>query len=434
VHEVQRVSQKRADRQVSGHRYRQRSLLAMSIAALAAPLPAAFAATDADNPIDIYFTDRYSYDDNLFRVPDALLNGDPSTISVQSLDDYINRASVGVQARMDASRQALLFNLRLDDVRFAKNDDLNHRGGTGDLQWDWRLGSDLSGRVLAKYDRSLASFANYRLFTRDVVETQSYAGELRYGIGSRWALLGSGGVAETDHSAQIRQIDKFKSETLRGGVEYRTPAGNVFALDYRDTSARFPIADRLPGGLPYRYDDTQTGVTAFYSFSVITQITARAAYQKRDYFDARLDDYSGSTWNVLLHWAPREKFHFDVKGWQELTAYSDAESDYYVGKGGSIAPTWEPTTKITLTTTLSYEKQDYVGINVSVAPGDASREDKVQSAKVSIDYAPRDFLSFGLGYNWIERESNRNVLVNNAIFVPRGYDNSLVSASFKITL
>jgi hypothetical protein len=26
------------------------------------------------------------------------------------------------------------------------------------------------------------------------------------------------------------------------------------------------------------------------------------------------------------------------------------------------------------------------------------------------------------------------VLVNNAIFVPRGYDNSLVSASFKVTL
>lgn len=433
MQEVQRVSQKRADRPFSGHR-RQRSVLAMSIAALTAPLPAAFAATDSDNPIDIYFTDRYSYDDNLFRVPDALSNVDPSTLSVQSLDDYINRASVGLQARVDASRQVMLLNLRLDDVRFAKNDNLNHRGGAGDLQWDWKLGSDLSGRVLGKYDRSLASYANYRLFTRDVVETQSYTGELRYAIGSRWALLGAGSVTETDHSAQVRQIDQFKSEMLRGGVEYRTPSGNVFALDHRDTAARFPIADRVVGGLPYRYDETQTGVTAAYAFSVITQITARAAYQKRDYSDARLDDYSGPTWNVLVHWAPREKLYFDVKGWHELTAYSDAESDYFVSNGGSIAPTWEPTSKITLTTTFSYEKQDYVGINVSVAPGDASREDSVQSAKLSIDYAPRDFLSFGLGYSWTERESNRDVLVNDTFLVSRGYDNSMVSASFKVTL
>ena len=406
----------------------------MSIAALTAPLPAAFAATDSDNPIDIYFTDRYSYDDNLFRVPDALLNSDPSTLSVQSLEDYVNRASVGLQWRMDASRQAFLLNLRLDDVRYARNDVLNYRGGTGDLQWDWKLGSNWSGRVLAKYDRALASFANYRFFTRDVVETQSYAGEVRYAIGSRFALLGAGNVVETDHSAPIRQIDKFKSETVRGGVEYRTPAGNVFAVDHRETAARFPIADRQPGGLPYRYDETQTGVNAFYAFSVITQITARAAYQKRDYADARLDDYSGSTWNVLVHWAPREKFHLDLKGWRELTAYSDAESDYFVGNGGSIAPTWEPTSKITLTTTFSYEKQDYVGINVSLAPGDASREDEVQSAKLGIEYEPRDFLSFGLGYTWIERESNRDVLVSNAVLVPRGYDNSLVSASFKVTL
>lgn len=412
------------------------ALLSLSIAAAMAPLPVAFAAVDADNPIDIYFTDRYSYDDNLFRVPDGLLQSDPSVLAVESLDDYINRASIGVQTRLDASRQAFIANLRFDDVRYARNDDLNYRGGSADLQWDWRVASDWSGRVLAKYDRALAGFHNYRLFVRDVVDTATYGGELRYGIGSRWALLGAASWSETDHSAQIRRIDKFESETVRGGIEYRTPASNLFAVDYRDTSARFPIADSIPNGLPFKYDDQQYGLNVAYAFTAITQVSARVAHEKRDYIDPRLGDYSGPTWNMLVHWAPRTKLYFDLKGWHELTAYADAESDYFVSNGGSIAPTWEPTTKIAVTTTFSYEKQDYRSANPStgILPARSNGEDEVRIAKLSIDYAPRDFLSFGLGYNWTDRESSRPVLISGNVFTTRGYDNSFASAWFKITL
>ena len=102
---------------------------------------------------------------------------------------------------LDASRQVFVANLRFDDVRYAKNDELNHRGGSGDLQWDWKVANDWSGRVLARYDRALASFSNYRLFVRDVVETATYGGELRYGIGSRWALLGAGASLSVDCSS-----------------------------------------------------------------------------------------------------------------------------------------------------------------------------------------------------------------------------------------
>ena len=433
---VHSVSHERAGHPANCHSYRRRRghLLAVSVAAVLAPMPVAFAATDADNPIDLYFTDRYSYDDNLFRVPDGLLRSDPGALSVQSLDDYVNRASVGLQTRLDASRQVFEANLRFDDVRYARNDDLNHRGGSGDLQWDWKLGGDWSGRVIGKYERALASFANYRLFVRDIVETASYGAELRYGIGSRWAVLGGGSWSDTDHSAQIRKINKFKSETVRGGVEYRTPSNNVFAIDYRDTAGRFPIADRIPGGLPFKYDDRQYGVSLHYAFTVITQITARLAHEQRDYVDPRLGDYSGPTWNVLVNWAPRTKFHTDLKGWHELTAYSDAESDYFVSNGGSIAPTWEPTTMIDVTATFSYEKQEYVGDNPILAPSESNREDQVRAAKLGLDYAPRDYFSFGLGYTWLKRESNRSVLLNNAVLASRGYDSNFASAWFKITL
>lgn len=395
------------------------------VAATVAPLKVTVAAPDAAEPFEVYFTDRYSYDDNLFRLPDGLRLSDPGAPPVESLDDYINRASVGLRARLDAARQVFALNLRFDDVRYANNDELNFRGGSGDLAWDWQLASNWSGRVLAKYDRSLASFSNYLFFARDVVDASTYGGELRYAIGSRWAVLGAGSFADSDHSAEIRRINKFKGETLRGGVEYRTPSGNVFALDYRDTAARFPIADNLPGGLPFRYDEQQPGLNISYAFTAITRMQVRVAHVERDYTDPRLGDYSGSTWNLLVHWAPRTKLYFDVKGWHELTAYTDAETDYFVSDGGSITPTWEVTSKLTLDAAFSYEKQDYVGSSVVLIPVEAGREDKVTSTQLNLEYAPRDFLSFALGYRWIERDSNRDL---------RGYDNSVVSAQVKFTL
>lgn len=394
------------------------------VAAAVSSVPAAWAAPDAEDPLDIYFNDEYSYEDNLFRVPDSSQLGSVGA-AVKSLDDYVNRMSVGLQARMDAARQVFALNLRFDDVRYAENDSLNYRGGSGDLAWDFSLGSNWSGSVKARYDRKLASFSNYRFFARDVVETAGYNGEVRYAIGSRWAVLGSGSVAETGHSAPSRQVNKFKGETLRGGIEYRTPSNNVIAFDYRDTAARFPIADSTPGGLPFRYDEQQPGVTMFYAFTAITQLRARAAYIERDYMDPRLGDFSGPTWNLALHWAPSIKLYFDVKGWHELTAYADAESDYYVGEGISITPTWEPTSKVTITGAVGYEQQDYEGNNTLLIPNLAGREDEVATAELNIEFEPRDYFSFGFGYRWIERESNRDL---------RGYDNSIVSAQIKVTL
>lgn len=397
---------------------------ALLAACIAAAAPAG-AAPSADNPFDLYFTDQYSYDDNLFRVGDSVSVATAGSPVVKSLDDYVNRASVGLQTRLDAARQVFELDLRFDDVRYANNDDLDYRGGSGQLNWDWKLASNWSGTLRGKYDRALASFSNYQFFERDVVDAATYGGDVRYAIGSRWAVLAGAAFTDTDHSAAARRIDEFKGETYRGGVEYRTPGGSAFGVDYQDTTAKFPVADSLPGAIPYRYDEQQQGLNVFYAYSAITQFRARVAYVKRDYFDPSLDDYSGTGGNVLMHWEPRTQLYFDIRAWRELTAYTDAESDYYVGDGASITPTWEPTTKIKLAGAISYEKQDYVGDNAVLLPLESGREDKVKSAMLRLDYAPRDWLSFGLSYRTLERDSNREL---------RNYDTNVYAANFKVTL
>src|SRR5580765_6976899 len=76
---------------------------------------------DENNPVEFYIADQITYDDNLFRVPPSLMQTDPAAVTVQSINDYQNRASVGMHARWEASRQVFLVNLRLDNVNYKDN-------------------------------------------------------------------------------------------------------------------------------------------------------------------------------------------------------------------------------------------------------------------------------------------------------------------------
>ena len=378
---------------------------------------------DAADPFQVFVIDRYLYDDNLFRIPDGLLASDPSILPPKSLDDYVNRASLGARVRLDASRQVFHADVRIDDVRYQRNDDFDFTGGNADVLWDWQVADHLSGKFFGTYDRAQASLSNYRFFGQDIVDAATYGAEFRFGIGSRWRLLAAAAAADTDHSAELRRTQNFQSTTGRGGIEYATPAGTVFALEYRFTDAKFPVAESLAGA-PRGYEETVPGVRMEYVYSEKTSFLASAGYLDRKYDNPAVAEYSGGIWNVRLKWEPRSKLNFDVKAWHELKAYVDAESDYFVADGVSIEPEWKPTSMVTLGALFSYENQDYVGNGLLLVPLEADREDVAKIAQFNVDYTPRDFISVGLAYRWTDRNSNREF---------RDYNDNVTSVQLKLT-
>jgi hypothetical protein len=376
---------------------------------LCAPL-SSLAAADTGDPLKIFISDRYSYEDNLFRAPEAILASDPSVIGIRSFDDYVNRLSAGLEVRVDASRQAFTLNARLDDVRYSENDQLDYRGGVGDLRWNFDLGRHFSGLLDARYSRAQAGFSNYLLFIKDLVETQSYIGELRFEIGSRWALLGGATFSESTHSAIERQTSNYESESGRVGIEYSTPTNSLIAFDFAYTEATFPVAERLYG-MKVGFEQTLPGVRLRYVLSEKTRISARGGYLKRDYSNPSSGDYSGNVWNIQAYWEPRRQIYFDFELYHELKAYSDAEADYFVAQGVSLTPTWAPTPTMKLALGLTFEDQSYraAATPESLPQSGPGREDDVKSASLTWSYTPRDFLSVELAYRWVDRDSNREL-------------------------
>jgi hypothetical protein len=358
----------------------------------------------AGNSLAFSAGDTFTYDDNLFRLASG---NDGSGIGAVSREDHINTVNLGVDGHWFGWRQEVDVSIRAADNRFVRNGSLNNVSGTGKITWDWIISPRLSGTAGYDFARVLASFANTFFFAKDLVDTTDYfaTGGLR--VTQHWTI--TSGVKESDasHSAPERRGDEFHSKSGNLGVQYLTTEQNSLGLSYAYTDADFPQPGVLNGVQFDRgYKDSVEQVAVKYQLGGKTQLDARAGYIKRRYPDSIFGSFSGDTWRATLTWVPTGKTQLVLAGWRELTAYLDAESDYFVSKGGSATATWTPTMKIAVSAVATLNSQRYISNSPSTVAF-SSRHDNLRTYQVNVGYSPRDLLSLQLGYRYDMRDSNQ---------------------------
>ena len=361
---------------------------------------------DSPSNLDFYIADQFTYDDNLYRLPshfDIPAMAGPSA----RRQDGFNSVSLGGDGRWFTDNQALDLSFRADDNRYIHNDSLNNVSGKGNLQWDWRLESLWSGQVGVSYYRGLANFAYTGYYARDVVQREDYFGTVRYQIGPHWAVYGGYTGADTSQTAVPEQLYDFRSNAGNAGIEFATSSQNTVALEYQYTGATFP-QDFVLDGVPFNsdYKEEVARVVVKYVFTAATELDVTGGYLKRDYPESRFATFSGNIWRAALQWQPTDNLQWVLTGWRQLTAYIDAETDYFVSNGVSLAPKWSPVQSVTMSLIFSHEKHDYI----SSSPSDltfAERRDKLNSAQAKLSYSPRDSLTFNLTGRYDKRSSNQ---------------------------
>jgi hypothetical protein len=362
---------------------------------------------DSPNNMDFYIADQFTYDNNLYRLPTYY---DITTVAgpLATREDSFNATTLGGDGRWFSDNQVFGLNFRADENRFTHNDSLNNVSGKGNVEWDWRLQTDWSGQVGVSYYRGLANFADTGYYARDVVQREDYFGTLRYQVGPHWAIYGGVLGADTGQTAVAEQLYDFHSNAGNAGIEFATSSENTITLDYRYTDATFPQDFLVNGALfssDYREDTAR--ILVKYVFSAATELDASAGYLKRDYPVSRFATFSGDIWEVALKWQPTDNLMWVVKGWRQLTAFVDAESDYFVSTGASIAPVWALSNTLALSVGVSKENHDYIGSSPSAITF-ASRYDRLTTEQARLAYSPTDSLTFKLAYGHDQRDSNQS--------------------------
>ena len=355
---------------------------------------------DAGKIFDVFAADQESFDNNLFRLPTSVTDLSGTVGPNASREDHINTSSAGLDGQWGLGKQIVALDLRADDNRYARNTDLNNVSGNGKAIWNWALASTLSGQVGGDYTRSIASFVNTNVYTRNLVDQWEYFGGARYQIGPRWAVFG--GVIQTDTrlSALASRPNDSNLKSVEVGTEYATGIQNSFGAEYRYTDATYPST------LVSNYNEDRARLFLKYAISDKTLIDASAGYLKRDYPNHAIGEFSGDIWRASLQWQPRDKTQILAVAWRELHAYLTADSDYYVSNGVSLSPIWSASEKINLSLLFSSEKQDYIGSAPGVTTA-GSRHDKIYAEQANLGYTPVRHFTVNISLRHEQRSTNQ---------------------------
>jgi exopolysaccharide biosynthesis operon protein EpsL len=361
---------------------------------------------DAGNMFTVFAADQESFDNNLFRLPSSVTDVSAAVGQNASRQDHINTSSAGLVGQWDLGRQIVALDLRADENRYASNTDLNHVSGSDRVIWNWALGSTLSGQVGADYNRTIASFVNTNVYTRNLVDQWDYFGGARYQIGPSWAVFGGVIQVDTRLSALASRQNDNNQKSVEVGTEYATGIQNSVGFEYRHTNTSYPNF-LVSNGAALSPDYNEDRARAFlkYAISDKTLIDASAGYLKRDYPDRGIGSFSGDIGRASLQWQPRDKTQLLAVAWRELQAYLTADTDYYVSNGASVSPIWFATEKISLSLLFSSEKQDYIG----TAPGitvAGPRHDKVFAEQANLAYTPLRYVNLNFSIRREQRSSN----------------------------
>jgi hypothetical protein len=361
-------------------------------------------APSAVNTFQFYVGDEETYDDNLFRIPPGTVGVPGAVFPNASQSDAVNTTTLGAQGKYDIARQEVEFNLRANDNQFIRNTVLNNISSSGVGTWNWTAGPYLTGQVSTIYDHSLASFSETRYSGKDLVTSLEELGSARYQLGPHWAVYGQVRGSTIDHSAEPEKYNNFHNKAGNAGVQFVNNGMDTYGFEYQFVDLTFN--QTLGGAQAYNYKEDSGRFLVHYGLSDKTIIDGYAGYLRRQYPGLVIGSYSGEIGRVALTYNLTEKTQFLVSGWHELHAYIDAESNYFVAQGVSIAPVWNASEKLSFTLLASYENQDYIASNSVIVA--TPRHDKVNGEQATIRYSPRDAWIFNMFIRHEKRESNQN--------------------------
>lgn len=367
--------------------------------------------TDDDRRVTFNASDKFTYDDNLFRVPPRHTPGFVFPGQGASLEDSINNVAAGMDGHWTLGQQAFGLQLNASDNRFIHNTLLDNISSTDKIRWDWRFGRELSGQVGADYGRALADFANSEFYSKDLVTATGYFAKGLWDLGPHWRLRADIRHDEVTHSAASREGENYLASSGNFGFEYATSSVNSWGLSYQYTNAAFGQEYTL-NGLPFNpnYRDNALNIYLRYAPSALTQVEAGAGYVGRNYPNpaigsAGIGNFSGPVWHASVQWQPSIQSGIKISTWRDLRANLDAQSNYFVSTGATIAPVWSPIEQLKVSLEVSHENQNFIGANVTIGSL-PQRRDSVSTEQIVAAYSPRRRLQIDLSYRVEQRKSD----------------------------
>lgn len=360
-------------------------------------LPALAKEGDTFRPFVSYA--RY-YDSNLFRLAES-----EYALVTQRSDQY-GVLGAGLNVDWQPGRQRITASASKNQVRFARNTQLDYDGSDYQLKWNWRLGNRWSGQAGATESVTQSSFsdlAGLRINNQITRDTRFASADWQFH--PRWnAGLGAAAVSSTNSTAQRAPLD-YEDQSMSATLGYATPKGSKLRGEIRHVEGEYP--NRLSGvSVDRAYTQTEYNLLADWNVSGKLVTHAKAGYVKRENDTLAQRDFSGAAGRLSADYFPTGKTAVNWAIYREIANSDDLNATYQVNTGTSLGAAWRATGQITLRADVTFENRSFQGDTGLVITGLQQRDEDTLGGSLSMRYAPVRMATIDVGLQAGRRDSN----------------------------
>ena len=185
-----------------------------------------------------YVSGSYNYDSNFFR-----LQNDQAAIArlgTSNTAESYNLLTAGANVNWHVSRQLIKAKAEFSQTRFNEYKMLDFEGHDTLLQWDWLVGSALSGDVGISEKTAQGSFANIQQPINNLITLKQAFFHGGIELGAPWKVkLGVEKNESTNSLASQKTLDSTVN-TYKAGLQYQTSKGSLLEFISQMSDGRYP--------------------------------------------------------------------------------------------------------------------------------------------------------------------------------------------------
>ncbi|MDC8757599.1 XrtB/PEP-CTERM-associated polysaccharide biosynthesis outer membrane protein EpsL [Janthinobacterium fluminis] len=362
---------------------------APALAALLAAMWAAPAAADISDTIHPFAAVTVSRDGNLFRLADQDASSGPRA-------DTIRQLQGGFTFERPIGRQVLSGQAKVSKVTFGHYQQLNYNGRDLLAALEWHVGNHIDGHAGVSNAQTLTPFTDFRSNERNLrVQRREYLdGGWRFH--PSWRVRGGMTQDHFEYELLSQRFSERKERSAELGVDYLASSDSRVGLQLRRVSSDYPNKRVVGGiGIDEGYVQNELKASIYWRFSGVTQMQFLGGLVERKHSLFTLRDSKGTNGRLVVYWTPLSKLRLTATGWREFGAVESSFVNSSLSVGGSLAATWDISSKLRADAQVRREKRDFSSINGVVFPSGAT--DTTRSASLGLTYSPHRSIQLGVG-------------------------------------
>lgn len=369
------------------HRSYQQYRFVGLVSLLAALSFSSFAVAASDDVFSPYLDFSLIHEDNLLRFHDAA-----TVIAATGSDvmaDTVKRSVAGLRINKTISQQKIVADFSMSRNRYSHFSQYDYAGKDASANWNWHLGSHVSGNLGGAYTEGQTPFQDFRTIEPNINRQRRENFDAVWQFHPSWRVRGGYSQYALAYDLAVLRYNDRKLATTEFGIDFVQPSNSTIGVQMRHIRGEYPNNLILSiFSVDNNYTQNEFKGKVDWRVSETSSIQFLSGLVRKNYDALTKRNFSGSNSRLVANWSASEKLNLNVNIWNEVGSSNDLAANYSTNRGISSGLGWALTSKVRMEASLRAEHRDYAGAVAVTGAQALERKDKYAAASLGLSYLP----------------------------------------------